>query len=319
MSLEADNLNKTASVRLQKLVHVPDSADLQAALEQSKKASKAVIELPWKTSSSPATYVLKVTSEDGLGEANWVLNKGDTVDAAVLWSFDSNDVSLIESLIAAECDGVRELSVSDQPVNLEETEKSKHKESSRAEADSSRTDLPAGVELDKVAINKVDKLFKDPSTGLVTESFFQYFIKQEYERFSHNGTPFALLMVRIRVDYGDGKIGFLPERAFSEAVKRFKQSLRSIDILAQYQENKIAVILPGGTVNSGIQCVQSLEATLASEPLQPGLDTQQLRFSAGIASIPDTCQTLEVLLAAALSALNQSTQTGSLVVFPSAS
>lgn len=318
MSFEADNLGAKASVRLQKLTHVPATSDLQAALDQSKKTTSCVIELPWKTTSSPATYVLCVSSEDGLDEASWVLNKGDTQDAAVIWSFDSNDVSLIESLIGAEVGNAGDLGTSDQPVNLDETERANQKK----EDDKSTIlspDLPNGVSINMETVKQASEQLIYPKSGLVKEEFFLYFLLKEFERYKISKEPLALVIVRIRVDYGDGKVGFLPDRAQLEANKRFNQAIRSIDILAQYQLNKLAIILPGSTVNGGVECVQALEGAVASEPLQPGLDPSQLRFSCGIAAIPDTCSTPDVLLACGLSALKQSAEgQRSLVVFPSA-
>ena len=120
MSFEGNIQNTTATIKLQKLDHVPNGQDLQLALGQARNTPAAVIELPWKTPSSPATYVLKVSSEEGAEETNWVLHKGETLDAAVLWSFDSDDISLIESLIVAECDSVRDLGLAagqpDEPL-----------------------------------------------------------------------------------------------------------------------------------------------------------------------------------------------------------
>ena len=143
---------------------------------------------------------------------------------------------------------------------------------------------------------------------------------REFERFLADATPFALVLFRVRVDYGDGKIGFLPERAAQEAILRCSRVLRSIDMIGHYQENKYMVLLPGASANGGVQCVQALERSFGGEPLQPGLDAHQLRFSAGIASIPDTCDRLDVLIAAALDALKQSAEgSSSLVVFPSVS
>lgn len=318
MSFEDNNQNTTATIKLQKLSHVPGSQDLVLALEQARKAPTCVIELPWKTSSSPATYVLKVSSEEGVDETNWVLHKGETLDAAVLWSFDSDDISLIESLIAAECDTARDLGLSaEQPANTDIAPSAPSPPPVRS-GPSVNPALPAGVDLDFARIQQVSEVFKEKGSSLVEEKFFLYFLMREFERFCFTGAPLALVIFRIRVNYGDGKIGFLPERASQEAVSKAGQVLRSIDLLGRYQENKYAVLLPGSSANGGVQCVQALEKALLAEPLQPGLDPLQLRFSAGIASIPDTCDKLDVLLAAALDALKQSAEgSSSLVVFPS--
>lgn len=327
MFFEESNPGSTATIKLQKLSHIPASGELAFALEQARKTPLAVIELPWKAATGPATYVLKVSCGESINEANWVLHRGETQDAAVLWSFDSDDLSLIESLIAAECDSSRDLEViGEQVVNrgpspaLSASPPTQVQQAPSGFSTGNRPPLPPGVPLDLASIQATGNLFKEQGTALIQEKFLLYFMMREFERFLADATPLALVMFRVRVDYGDGKIGFLPERAAQEAILRCIRVLRSIDMIGHYQENKYLVLLPGASVNGGVQCVQALERALGGEPLQPGLDSQQLRFSAGIASIPDTCDKLDVLIAAALDALKQSAEgSSSLVVFPSVS
>lgn len=323
MSFEDSNPGSTATIKLQKLSHIPSSGELAFALDQARKTPLAVIELPWKAATGPATYVLKVSCEENINEANWVLHRGETQDAAVLWSFDSDDLSLIESLIAAECDSTRDLEVvGDQALNSVPSAASppQVQQAPSGFSTGNRPALPPGVPLDLANIQATGNLFKEQGTALTQEKFLLYFMMREFERFLADATPFALVLFRVRVDYGDGKIGFLPERAAQEAILRCSRVLRSIDMIGHYQENKYMVLLPGASANGGVQCVQALERAFGGEPLQPGLDAHQLRFSAGIASIPDTCDRLDVLIAAALDALKQSAEgSSSLVVFPSVS
>ena len=57
--------NSGANMRLSKLSAVPSEQDLMFAMNQAGKNPRAVIELPWKTSTSPVTFVLKVSVEQG--------------------------------------------------------------------------------------------------------------------------------------------------------------------------------------------------------------------------------------------------------------
>ena len=104
--------NSGANMRLSKLSAVPSEQDLMFAMNQAGKNPRAVIELPWKTSTSPVTFVLKVSVAQGSDEGPlWTLYNGDTPDSGVLWSHESMDPFLIQSLIAAECDPSRSLKI----------------------------------------------------------------------------------------------------------------------------------------------------------------------------------------------------------------
>ena len=111
----------------------------------------------------------------------------------------------------------------------------------------------------------------------------------------------------------------MPERALKEAFRRFQTNMRGIDILAHYKERQYAFILPGTSSNDAIHFGQKIEKAMLEGPLQPGLDTNQGVFCAGVASIPDTCEHPGIVLAACEKALAQAKERKtSLALFPSA-
>ncbi|MGD9683644.1 MAG: hypothetical protein AB7W16_20965 [Candidatus Obscuribacterales bacterium] len=317
---DTNNSSSGASVRLQRLACVPGASELSFVLEQARKTTSAVIELPWKTPSSPATFVLKVSLDDGSDDATWVLHKGDTLDAAVLWSFDSDDISLIESLIAAEC-GAYQGEASETPVLEASGNGGTADALSVAPAVVSAIptrQLPPPVKLDVDKAAAFRAKIKNGKAGGYPADAFLFFLLNEFEKHRHTGSSLALIVFDLKANYGDGVPKPLPERAMLEAVKRFEQVLRSADILGELDESCLAVLLPGASANNSIECGRAMERSLAQGPLQPGLDVSNVMFAAGAASIPDTCGDPAVLVAAALSALEQSRETRSgMVLFPS--
>ncbi|MBZ0189271.1 MAG: diguanylate cyclase [Candidatus Obscuribacterales bacterium] len=322
---DTNSLNSSASVRLQKLSYVPAHKELEFALKQARKTTSAVIELPWKTPSSLATFVLKVSFDELTDDARWVLHKGETLDAAVLWSFDSDDTTLIESLIVAEC-GAYQGEVGASPSESGAYQFGIAGDGAGAGSDDlnlmapavSSRNLPPPAQLSVDLVTSFRDKLKDEKMGCFSADSFLFFLFNEFERYKNLGQPMAIIVFDLKANYGDGNLKPLPERALAEAFRRFEQVLRSVDVLGLFLENGFAILLPGASANQSVDCAKVLERSLAQGPLQPGLDVSNVQFSAGAASIPDTCNDLAVLVAAAQEALRQSLEARtSLVLFPS--
>ncbi len=321
MPLDDNNSNNSgASLRLSKLNHRPDKHDLDVVLAQAKKNTSALIELPFKSQSSP-TFVLKVSSFSGDEDTNWMLYQGETADAAVLWSFDSDDTTLIESLIAAECGSDRKVTASNTNSslvvsNFDATEP--RPVPRMASSLVANVDLPAPVEWDQDELSELDKHLTNPETGLFTSTAFFYFLGREYARYESLTGPMAVIVFELLANYGGDKVMPMPERALKEAVKRFRTIMRSVDTIAHYKQRQFAFLLPGMTSNDAVQFGKRIEKVLLDGPLQPGLDSNQAILLAGVASIPDTCDHPGIVLAACEKALGQAKERKtSLALFPS--
>lgn len=311
MPLDDNNASSGASLRLTKLSNTPNTTDLDFALSQAKKNTSAVIELPWKSQSSP-TFVLKVSCFGGDGDANWVLYQGETADAAVLWSFDSDDTTLIESLISAECGPVFS-EAAPAPNGASGAGPGPngggtglpHAVSKPAPSAVLQVNLPAPVEFDRSIVDEVERSLRNPETGFVTRAGFFYFMAREFARYESFKTPLAVIVFELLANYGSDKIMPIPERALKEALRRFQTVMNGVDIVAHYKERQLAFILPGASSNDAIQFGQRIEKVLMEGPLQPGLDANQAIICAGVASIPDTCDHPGIVLAACEKALGQ--------------
>lgn len=318
----SDNSSALASVRLAKLSLNPTVNDLDNALAQAERNKSAVVELPWKSGVSP-TFVLKVSFADGEDGPRWSLFRGDSVDANVLWSFDSEDTSLIESLVLAECGTERTLAES--VVSSSSVPKSVNPVASGVSASeiaaniASDDNLPPPAVVDETALAAFEQSLREPDTGLLKGDALLYCIKREYERFRATGEGFAIMVLELNVNYGKPVDEPMPERAFKEALGRIGKILRGCDDIGRFADGRFICLFPGATSNEAIEPGKRFEKVLSDKPLQPGLDPAQVRFFAGLASIPDTCLNPGVLIAAAQEALAQAKERRTAVaVFPSA-
>ncbi|HEY9732301.1 MAG TPA: diguanylate cyclase [Drouetiella sp.] len=91
-------------IALDKMSAVPGVENLMFALSVAQKNHQNVVELPWKSSNNPNTYIIKVTCGDGQEEPTWYLHVGGDEDQPVLWNYETADATLIHSLVTAECE-----------------------------------------------------------------------------------------------------------------------------------------------------------------------------------------------------------------------
>jgi diguanylate cyclase (GGDEF)-like protein len=309
-----------ANVRLSKLPTVPSIEDLDFSMSQANKHPQAVVELPWKAATSPTTFVLRVTYSDGGDEGpSWTLHSGEAVDSAVLWSHESVDTFLIQSLIAAECDPERALSTFIDTAPKRETVTSPKSNQVPAQRPQSvRPNLPAPADLDRNILEALQRELRREGTGLLSEASFYWLVIQEFNRYQQTETPCSLLIIEMGLRLTDGAISLPPLRVLHEAAGRMQAASRALDSLCHYKDPKLALVLPHTDINEALQQALRLEQALLATPLGPGLDPSNVALSVGIASIPDTCNHPGILIAAAADALEQSKRTNSsIVLFPS--
>jgi len=309
-----------ANVRLSKLATVPCIEDLDFSMTQAEKHPKAVVELPWKAATSPTTFVLRVTYSTNAEEGpSWTLHSGEAVDSAVLWSHDSVDTFLIQSLISAECDPERALvSFVDTAPTRETVSLPKPNQAPAPRPQSVRPNLPAPADLDRNILEALQRDLRREGTGLLTEASFYWLIIQEFNRYQQTSTPCAVLIMEMGLRLTDGAISMPPLRVLHEAAGRLQAASRPLDSLCHYKDPKLAIVLPHSDINDAMQQAARIEQALRATPLGPGLDPSNVAFNVGIAGIPDTCNHPGILIAAAAEALEQGKRTNSSVVlFPS--
>lgn len=320
-----DSFKSTASanIRLAKLSSTPELQDLNFAMTQASKHPQATIELPWKSATSSTTFVLKISLSEGSDEGpRWTLHAGDSPDSAVNWSYDSKDTELIQSLISAESEPARSLnSYVDTSKKVDDSiwlKKPEPPAPPPVERTTPRVNLPAPAELDRNALDFIQKAIRRTETGIISEAAFAWLIIQEFTRYQRAQIPFAIIMFEMALRLDDGTISVPPLRVLTETANRIQNNCRPLDLLCHYKDPKLVILLPHTGCNDAMVFANRIDDLLRQSPLAPGLDQRNLMTNFGIASIPDTCDHPGVLIAAALEALEQGKRTNnSVVLFPS--
>jgi len=170
--------------------------------------------------------------------------------------------------------------------------------------------------IDMAAIQGVAKSLQRSETGIFTYPAFLYFLEQEYFRFLSSGWPFSVAMFELRLRRGgpEAPLDPLPLTAVREATKRINSVKRNLDLFAHYETFDYAMMLPNtNSAAAGIFANRIVEVLL-SAPLAEGVSMHNLALHLGIANIPEDCQELGLVLAAAREARNRAKQTNVPVV-----
>lgn len=150
--------------------------------------------------------------------------------------------------------------------------------------------------------------------GVFSYPAFLFFLEREYYEAIENNAPITLVVFSAKdVASVPGSASTSPFLApvFLEVSKRLKQTQRKTDILAQYEQNKFAVLLPDTSSAGGKSFVRRVEKALQRIEAEPGMGDNSLQCTFGIATLGEHCQTLPALLAFADAALQTALQLGS--------
>jgi GGDEF domain-containing protein len=159
--------------------------------------------------------------------------------------------------------------------------------------------------IDKRAIQNVMMSLRRPETGLFTYPAFLYFLEQEYFRGYRSASPISIIVFNMRINSSNANVKEpLPLAAVSEAVRRISRAKRHVDMMAHYETFDYAMLLPNTKVSGAAVFANRILKTLKEEPLMPGLDPERLSIAFGVASIPEDCVDLSLLLSAAEVAKN---------------
>jgi diguanylate cyclase (GGDEF)-like protein len=162
--------------------------------------------------------------------------------------------------------------------------------------------------IDRGAIRSVMTALKRPETGLLTYPAFLYFLEQEFLRHYRNNKPMSVVLIQIRASEttSDGTHQPLPPIMLGEAVRRISHVKRDVDYLAHYEMFDIAAILPNTKSEGAVKFTERVMKQLTRAPLDEKMGgSAQLSVCMGIATIPDDCKDLRMLLGSAEAALSR--------------
>lgn len=170
--------------------------------------------------------------------------------------------------------------------------------------------------VDGDAIQAVMTSLRNQDTGMFMTSAFLYFLEQEYFRSLRSRSSLSVIVFDIREESPeDGNMvrKKLSPSALVEAVVRITALKRHVDILAHYDDESYALLLPHTKATGARTLATRLIRTLTEKPLG-GIDGRRLALALGCASIPEDFVDLSKLLGATDLTLHQARKTRSQLV-----
>jgi hypothetical protein len=165
--------------------------------------------------------------------------------------------------------------------------------------------------IDAEAIQHVMTSLRNQDTGMFMTSAFLYFLEQEYFRSLRSRSSLSVILFDVKEEGPeDGNMvrKKLPPAALVDAVVRITALKRHVDILAHYDEDSYALLLPHTKSTGARTFANRLIRCLTEKPLGR-IDGSRIALAVGCASIPEDFVDLSKLLGAADLTLSQSRKT----------
>lgn len=173
-----------------------------------------------------------------------------------------------------------------------------------ASAKPAKTDKTAGLHatpIDHVAIERVNKMLSRPDTGILSYPSFHYFLDQEFQRFQQYRIPYSIIIFEMWA-WHNNELKALSPAALQEAVSRINGAKRSLDLFAHFEALSYAILLPHTETPAAAVLAHRILEILRARSLGPEANLSQLALAFGVAGIPEDCQEMGLLLAAAKAA-----------------
>jgi len=155
--------------------------------------------------------------------------------------------------------------------------------------------------LDEAAIDEIHSALCNPDTGIYTHNAFLYLLHFEYQRSFRARAPLSVLLFDILYESESEELREEDEmvRSVLSCINSMK---RRVDVLAHYEDNKYALILPKTTNKGAYRFATKMQSGLVSQ-LGADLMPAQARIVCGASSIPEDSVDLSRLLSGAEFAL----------------
>lgn len=131
-------------------------------------------------------------------------------------------------------------------------------------------------------------------SGVISYVAFLYFIEQEFYRYECFRSPFSLVYLKpsLRLENGSSEEGEIGREMLQEIIKRINHTKRKADLLAHYQLDSYALLLPQTNLQGVTAFAGRLVGALMTNP-----PSKQLSVTVGIASLPEDCDSWVSLIA----------------------
>lgn len=152
----------------------------------------------------------------------------------------------------------------------------------------------------KLTRNSIEWSLSRSDTGILTYQAFVYFFENECIRFNRGGLPFSILLFDVRRESSFASSPLSPE-SMREVGERLRSFKRQLDVLAHFENDEgFVFVLPHTSPEGARLCMERVKQVLVEgESLLSEMDSSSIKFSCGIASMPEDGTTPEDLLCAA--------------------
>ncbi len=169
--------------------------------------------------------------------------------------------------------------------------KSKLRKSRASGTGSSAIDLG----LNRTTIDSFARSHIYSDSGVISYVAFLYFIEQEFYRYECFRSPFSLVLVRPKLRSLDGEAPAeleVDKEMLQEVIGRVNLTKRKADLLAHYQNDSYALLLPHTNLQGVTAFAGRLVGALMSSPFAVGKSNEEkkLVLTVGIASLPENCE-----------------------------
>lgn len=171
--------------------------------------------------------------------------------------------------------------------------------------------------IDPQAIQGVMMSLRRADSGMFIYPAFLYFLEQEYFRCYRSKSPLSVIVFQLKLIGASGGVMVelpLPSAALLDAVLRISALKRHVDLLAHYDSDDYALVLPNTKAGGAEIFANRIVKSLLTSPLAGNLDASSLSLAFGSASVPEDFVDLSSLLGAADLAMQQSRLTKRSVV-----
>jgi GGDEF domain-containing protein len=169
--------------------------------------------------------------------------------------------------------------------------------------------LPPPVKFDRTAVDSVFKMLTETDLGFLNHGALMFFTVREFSRFQRNNVPFSIVLFELVVN-NNGAWDPMSQNLVKDVGKQLFGVMRPLDLIAHYEKNDYAMLLPHTTREDSFTVVQRLHEMLNSTAVAPGLAAGQAKIFCGISTIPDDCAHPGVAIAAALEAKSEAKLAG---------
>jgi hypothetical protein len=169
--------------------------------------------------------------------------------------------------------------------------------------------LPPPVKFDRGAVDTVFKTLTEKELGFLSHGALLFFTVREFSRFQRNNIPFSIVLFELGIPQGN-RWEPMPANLVKDVGKQLFGVMRPLDLIAHYENNDYAMLLPHTSRDDSFTVVQRLHEMLASTAIAPGMTPGQAQIFCGVATIPDDCAHPGVAIAAALEAKAAAKATG---------